>query len=114
MTLPGRAARLARLDGAATALLARPGVAARTAAALAGILPSPDLEIPMVKMKSTSLRLSPEQEARADALIPAFAADPNLSAFGEITRSTVLRVALHRGLLALEAEYTPNRAPGKG
>ncbi len=93
------------MDEEARALLTDPVLAARTSALFAGALSTPDLEIRMPRMKSTSFRLSADQEARADALVPARKANPDVAAFGEVTRSTVLRLALHRGLLSLEAEY---------
>jgi len=40
--------------------------------------------------------------ARLDALVPHLAEDPDLAAAGRVTRSMVARLALARGLSALE------------
>ena len=60
-----------------------------------------------------TLRLQPALLARAEALVPLLADDTRLAGLGTVTRSTVLRVALARGLDALEAEYgaAPRRKP---
>ena len=51
------------------------------------------------------LRVQANIAKRADELKPKVARDPNLSAVGRITRSTVLKLALLRGLEVLEQEY---------
>ena len=51
------------------------------------------------------LRVQATIAKRADELKPKVARDPNLSAVGRITRSTVLKLALLRGLEVLEKEY---------
>ena len=60
-----------------------------------------------------TLRLQPALLARAEALVPLLADDTRHAGLGNVTRSTVLRVALARGLDALEAEYgmAPRRKP---
>lgn len=50
----------------------------------------------------TSLRLGDDVLSRIDALIPALSADPVYAAFS-VSRATVLRIALMRGLESLEA-----------
>lgn len=83
---------------------------ARTLAALAGTLEAPGMtpDVP------TSLRLPAELLARVDALAELLAADPRLSAAvgGRVSRSAILRVALERGVAALEADAAPS--PGRG
>ena len=49
-------------------------------------------------------RLPADLVERLDLLVPKLRRDPSLRAFGRITRSTVLRLALERGLVVLEAE----------
>lgn len=53
---------------------------------------------------TTSLRLPVELLERADALIPVMASWPEVGAHGRVSRSTVIRIALLRGLASLEAE----------
>jgi hypothetical protein len=52
-----------------------------------------------------SVRVSPETLKRADRLIPRLSRDPAITAIGNVSRSTVVKLALMRGLEALEAEY---------
>lgn len=60
----------------------------------------------MARQKILSLRLDPELVARADALVERLERDPVLAAAsGNVSRSTVLRLALVRGLRELEREY---------
>jgi len=58
--------------------------------------------------KPTTLRLPEDLLERADALVPAIASAGEYQAV-RISRSTVLRLALLRGLVALEAEYPAKR-----
>jgi hypothetical protein len=55
----------------------------------------------------TQLRLTHELLDRADALIAAMAADPEVRALGMPTRTAVLRLAIARGLRDLERQYQP-------
>jgi hypothetical protein len=55
----------------------------------------------------THLPLTPDLLARAEALIAAMAADPEVRALGRPTRTAVLRVALACGLRDLERRYQP-------
>ena len=87
-----------------------PEVAERTGRMLAGELACHDLEDEM-SMDLVPIRLPAGVVARADALIEPMAADPKLAALGTVTKAVVLRVALVRGLEALEAEY---QAAGDG
>ena len=57
----------------------------------------------------THLPLTPDLLARADALIAAMAADPEVRALGLPTRTAVFRVALACGLRDLERQYQPQR-----
>ena len=52
-----------------------------------------------------SVRVSPEMLKRADRLIPKLGRDTAVSTIGNVTRSTVVKLALLRGLDALEREY---------
>ena len=54
-----------------------------------------------------AVRLQPDWQRRADALIPHVAADPQpeLAALVRVTRSTVLRLAIARGIALLEERY---------
>jgi hypothetical protein len=52
-----------------------------------------------------AVRVSPELLKRADRLIPRLSRDPAVTAIGNVSRSTVVKLALMRGLAALEAEY---------
>jgi hypothetical protein len=51
------------------------------------------------------VRVSPELLKRADRLIPRLGRDTAVTTIGNVTRSTVVKLALLRGLDALEAEY---------
>ena len=53
----------------------------------------------------TQLRLTQDLLERADALIAIMAADPEVRALGMPTRTAVLRLAIARGLQALERQY---------
>lgn len=55
----------------------------------------------------TALRLSSELLDRADTLAPLIAADPERSGTGRVNRSDVLRLALAKGMAALERQYRP-------
>ena len=106
-----RERRLRALDSELGELLARrPDLADRTRAMLASELPCPDLEDLEDRMAindaATQLRLPAEALARAEALIPALEAEPMLQAVGRgVSRSSVLRLAVLRGLDSLEKEY---------
>ena len=49
-------------------------------------------------------RLPADIIEQMDALLPRLRRDPRFRAFGRLTRSTVLRLALERGLVVLESE----------
>ena len=53
----------------------------------------------------SSLRLPADLLSRADVLRPLVAQDEELRAFGRVSRSSVLRLAVLKGLEALEAQY---------
>ena len=55
--------------------------------------------------KKLSLRVTADVLRRADALRLKVARNPNVLPLGQVTQSTVLKLALLRGLDALEAEY---------
>jgi len=55
--------------------------------------------------KKLSLRVTAEVLKRADALRGKIAKNPSVVPLGLVTQSTVLKLALLRGLDALEAEY---------
>ena len=71
------------------------------------------LEILMAKDDGqTSLRLPAELLQRAEDLVPRLAADPNVTALvGRITRSTVIKLALARGLDQLDDELPAEKPP---
>ena len=96
---------LARLRGL---LEADPGLEARTRGMLAGEIPCPDLEDPMAHDAAVNLRLPQALLDRAEALVPALEADPKLQA-SRVTRAVVIRLALAKGLEALEEEYRAAR-----
>jgi hypothetical protein len=52
-----------------------------------------------------SVRVSPDLLKRADRLIGRVGRDRAVTTIGRVTRSTVIKLALVRGLDALEAEY---------
>lgn len=56
-----------------------------------------------------ALRLAPDLIERADRLIETIGKDPTLSTVGEITRSTVLKLAIMEGLAVLEQRYEQGR-----
>ena len=82
---------------------ADPGLDERTRAMLAGELDSPDLEEPMAHDAAVNLRLPRALLDRAEALVPALESDPKLQA-SRVTRAVVIRLALAKGLEALEDE----------
>jgi hypothetical protein len=53
----------------------------------------------------TSIRLTADVVARADALLPRLDRDPAITAVGAVTRAVALRLALVLGLDALERKY---------
>ena len=52
-----------------------------------------------------SVRLTPEMVKRLDRLVPKIARDPAIAAIGNISRSTVIKMALVDGLVGLEKRY---------
>ena len=101
----------ARLD---RLLADHPELRDRTAAMLAGDLPCPDLEEPMAVTRNpqspVNIRLPQSLLDRADALVPVAGQAPELATQTTITRADVLRLAVLRGLAALEAELAPSKA----
>ncbi len=51
------------------------------------------------------VRLPSALVKRLDKLVKPIAADPRMAAFGRVSRSTVIRLAIAEGLTALEREY---------
>lgn len=51
------------------------------------------------------VRLPTELTDRVDLLVEKMKADPNMRAFGRISRSSTFRMAMVRGLASLEAKY---------
>lgn len=104
----------AHLDELRAMLAGNPDLAERTNDMLAGDLPCPDLEEEtMAERPLESVRLPADLMARAEALVPLMEKDPELSAFGRVNKSSVIRLALHRGLLNLEAEYSKGKRKAK-
>jgi hypothetical protein len=52
-----------------------------------------------------SLRVPRDLNRRVESLVPKIAKDRAVATFGKVTQSTVLKLALLRGLDALEQEY---------
>ena len=55
------------------------------------------------------IRLPSGLMQRLDALIAPLESEPHLAHASRVTRSTVARLALARGLAALESEHAPQR-----
>ena len=53
----------------------------------------------------TALRIEKQMLKRAELLVPHLSADPLMRAVGQVSRSSVLRVALSKGLADLEREH---------
>jgi hypothetical protein len=52
-----------------------------------------------------SVRIPPELSKRLEKLVPKLAKDPGLTTLGIVTKSSAVKLALLRGVAALEAEY---------
>ena len=63
-----------------------------------------DLEKGMTSKAQTALRIELELLDRADLLVPVLMEDPLVRALGQVSRSSVLRIALTKGLALLERE----------
>lgn len=104
-------ASLARLD---SLIVSSPELGSRTAAWMAT---DPDLDSLEALMPTDSdsgaqpVKLPPHLIARADDLVPLLAARPDLAAYGRVSRTSVVRLALARGLEALAADLAAPR-PG--
>lgn len=85
-----------------------PGLEARTLGALEGEIPCPALEETMPSDRQITFRLPSELLDRADAMVEVLAAEPEFQAY-RMSRGVVLRLALHRGLESLEAEFARRR-----
>ncbi len=59
----------------------------------------------MTSKAQTALRIEVQMLKRAELLVPHLAKDPLMRAIGQVSRSSVLRVALSKGLAALENEH---------
>jgi len=83
-----------------------PVLRARYDDATHGRIPAPE-ELLMAKDAPISLRIPEPILERADGLVPVLGEDAELLMVvgGKVTRSTVLRVALLRGIKALESDY---------
>jgi hypothetical protein len=80
-------------------------LARRTHAALAGRIPAPDLEEPtMTNEEQVSIRVPRGFLERVEKLARRLAKDPRHSTAYRVTRASTLRLALLRGVEALEAE----------
>lgn len=64
----------------------------------------------MVQDEQITFRLSTDMKQRIDALIPEIEKDPELAVLGTITRSKVVRLAILRGLGALEEQHVTPKA----
>lgn len=72
----------------------------------------PDDALAMAHEKQLSIRLPAETVDRADALVPVIADLPALAAF-RVERASVLRLAIVRGLQALEQEHGVTPPPAR-
>ena len=61
---------------------------------------------PKVSDAQISLRIRGEDLVEAEDLVPLVGQNPDFTAIGDVTRSTVLRLAIGRGLKVLREEYT--------
>jgi hypothetical protein len=61
----------------------------------------------MHKTWTVTIRATEELRARLDALVPRLAIDPRYAGLGRLSRATILRLALDRGLSMLAAELPP-------
>jgi len=102
-----RQARINRHLGELRRLLeTKPALAVRTHDLLAGTLPCPELEAEeMTERELQSARIPADMMERAEALVPVLKEVPELAAFGRVTKSAVVRLALFKGLQILEQEY---------
>jgi hypothetical protein len=91
----------------AARLRQQPDLAARTARLLDGNPSVETMETLMVEPfeKPTQLRLPREVLARAEALVPILAENPELRALGRLSKTAVLRLAVLHGLEVLEQRY---------
>jgi hypothetical protein len=102
----------AKLDELGSMLDAHPDLSDRTAAMLRGALPCPDLEVNMPAVTIT-IRAPADLVERAEALRPILSrTDLRAVGGGDVSRGAVLRLALARGLDALEAEHGRKAAKG--
>lgn len=113
MTAVVNLARERRIRGLMTDLrrmfAASPGLAQRTGAMLRGELAAPDLEEEqMVNEMQLSVRLPEDLLKRLEKMETKMAKNPELAAF-RVSRQSVLRLALMRGLDVLEAEHAEKR-----
>jgi len=60
---------------------------------------------PTVYRQQISVWVMAGDLTKADKLVPKLGRDPAVANVGKVTRSTVLRIALSRGLEALTKEY---------
>ena len=58
-----------------------------------------------VPQEQISIRVPKDALKRAERLVPRVARDRNVAALQKVTRATVLKLALVRGLAAMEADY---------
>lgn len=98
-----------QLNGLRDLLADDPDLAERTQEMLAGELPCSDLEDEMTERPLESVRLPSDLMERAEALVPLMKQDGELAAFGRVSKSAVVRLALHRGLVSLEDQYSKKK-----
>ncbi len=67
----------------------------------------------MSRTVRTPLRLPPELIELAEKMLPFVAADPQVAAVGRVTRSSVLRLAMAKGLESMQWKYAPKKT-GRG
>jgi hypothetical protein len=98
------------LDTMERTLKDHPEIIERTQAYLSGNLKEKKL-IEQSGKKAINLKVDTELIEKAEALIPKLRADLELSSFGRISVSSVIRLSILKGLELLERQYESNHEP---
>lgn len=98
-------ARVRRARADLEALLAEhPEIRDRTAAFLAGEPTPEDLEALMAQRPGQPVKMPAELLDRIDSFVPRLEKYPEILAYGRVSRASVIRLALTKGLEALERD----------
>ena len=98
------------LDRVAELLRADPALADRTAAWMRGDLKGDEL---MPLKNGVPVRVPAELLARIDLLLPLLREDPELTTTGRVSRSSIVRLAVLRGVEVLERRTAKRTTPGE-